>query len=309
MFKFKKIWLVPLLLVGLFALAGCDNMPWSQPKSKKTAASLPPAGVAVVAKVGNFYISSDDLNKEVENFNSIVTAQGVPQNKLDTREKKIVYLKNEMVRKYILYQEALDRGLDKKEDIVRTLENAKVGLLVSELLRQEIEKIDVSSKEIEDFYNQNKEGLKEPEQRKISEIVTATESDAKQVYIEILKGGDFGALAKQYSKATSASKGGDLGYLTIDPDPKKRLRSDKFYEVAFSPSLDAGETSSIFKGPDGYYIVKVDGIKKSEAKSLGDMRDNIKNWLLFEKQQKAIADLASKLSGETKIEIFEGKVE
>src|SRR3989338_3498510 len=163
-----------VVFMFLLILTGCDNLPFFKPAPKKHAGgSKPPVGVTVVAKVGNFYIAADDLNKEVEEYNSLVKAQGVPQNLIDTRDKKLAYLRNEVVRKYILYQESLDRGMDKKENITRALENAKISLLVSELLREEIEKIDISSKEIENFYNENKELLKEPEQRRIMEIVSA----------------------------------------------------------------------------------------------------------------------------------------
>lgn len=307
---FKKLSALFLIFLLLIILSGCDYLPFFKSKPQKpTAGSVPPPGVIVAAKVGNFYATQDDLNKEVEAYNALVNAQGMAQNKIDTRDKKIAYLRNEMVRKYILYQEALDRGLDKKEAVVRTLENAKISLLVAELLREETEKVNVASKEIEDFYNQNKELLREPEQRRIFEIVTASESEAKQAYIELLKGGDFASLAKQYSKATSATNGGDLSFIALEPDPKKRIRFDKFYEVAFAPTLEVGGISSIFKGPDGYYMVKLESIKKPETKSVSELWENIKQWLLFEKQQKAIADLANKLSGETKIEVYEGKVE
>jgi len=304
--RFSKIF---ILLVFLAAFSGCDKIPFFKAKPKAAAKNLPPQGVTVVAKIGTFYVTADDLNKEVEDYNSLVSAQGMTQNKIDTRDKKIAYLRNEVVRKYMLYQEALDRGVDKKEDIMQKMENAKISLLVQELLRQEIEKIDISSKEIEDFYNQNKDMLREPEQRRIFEIMASDESGAKQAYIELLRGGDFVSLAKQYSKAQSASSGGDLGFMTLDPDPKKRTKFDKFYEVAFSPTLEQGGTSNIFKGPEGYYIIKIESINKPEAKSLSELWDNIKAWLLFEKQQKVIADLANKLSGETKVEVYEGKVE
>ena len=301
-----------LVVLGVIILvAGCDNLPFfKKPQPKKQAPLAgPPPGVTVVAKVGNFYISANDLNKEVEGFNALLAAQGLSHNKIDSRDKKISYLRNEIVRKYILYQEALDRGLDKKEDIIRALENTKISLVVAELLREETEKVSVTSKEIEDFYNENKEMLRDPEQRKILEIMVPTEADAKQVYIELLKGGDFVALAKQYSKAASAVNGGDLGFITLDPDPKKRIRSDKFYEVAFAPSLEAGGISNIFKGQDGYYILKVESIKKSEIKSLSELWDNIRSWLLMEKQRKAMGDLSDRLAGETKVEIYEGKVD
>jgi peptidyl-prolyl cis-trans isomerase C len=297
-------------LLALFALIGCDKIPFLQKgtKPKKvTKTSLAP-GAKMVAVIGNFYLTNKDLNKEVESYNSLVDAQGMTQSKLDTKEKKIAYLRNEIVRKYMLYQEALDRGLDKNEDIASDIEYAKMGLLVSELVRQELNKIEVTSKEIEDFYNKNKNELVEPEQRKILEIVTPTEDEAKQVYIELLKGTDFASLAKQYSKGPSASQGGDLGFVSLELDPKKRIRFDKFYEIAFT--LESGAVSNIFKSPEGtFYIVKIDTLKKPEPKSLSELWDNIKSWLLFEKQNKEIKELADRLAGETKVEIYEEKVE
>lgn len=295
------------LFLAVVLFLGCENVGFLQGKSKKAVKAKPPAG-EIVAAIGDFYITAKDLDKQVESYNAVVVAQGMNQNKIDTREKKIAYLRNELVRKYMLYQEALDRNLDRNADVVKELENDKMNLLVAELVKAELNKIEVSSKEIEDFYNKNKDLLKEPEQRRIFEMAIPAEADAKQVYIQLLQGGDFAALAKQYSKAPTAAGGGDLGFVALEPDPAKRIRFDKFYEVAFSPSLEAGGISSIFKGPEGSYIIKLDSIKKTDTKPLSELWDNIKSWLLFEKQQGAISELANKLAGETKVEIYEDKV-
>jgi parvulin-like peptidyl-prolyl isomerase len=129
------------------------------------------------------------------------------------------------------------------------------------------------------------------------------------VYIELLKGTDFATIARQSSQSPTANKGGDMGFVSYEFDPQKRIRFDKFYEIAFAPTLEAGNISSIFKGPEGYYIIKIESIEKTEAKPLNELWDNIKSYLLFIKQQKAISDLANKLSGEIKIEMYEGKIE
>lgn len=303
--RYKSILFV--LFISVLFL-GCEKIPFWPKKPKETKVRVP-QGENIVAVIGNFYVTAQDLNKEIENFNALVTASGAGQNRIDTKDKKVAYLRNDIVRKYMLYQEALDRGLDKREDIIRDLEGAKINLLVSELLGEELKKIDVTSKEIEDFYNENKEFLVEPEQRRILEIVTNTEDEAKQVYIELLRGVDFPTLAKQYSKSKTASTGGDVGFISVEIDPQKRIRSDKFYEVAFSPSLEVGNISGIFKSPDGYYIIKLDSIKKSETRSLSELWDNIKSWLLLEKQKKAIDELSNKLTGEIKVEIYEEKID
>jgi peptidyl-prolyl cis-trans isomerase C len=295
------------IFLVVFVLSGCENIPFLQGRSKKPLKPKPPTG-EIVAVIGDFYVTSQDMDKQIEDYNAVAVAQGINQGKIDTREKKVSYLRNELVRKYILYREALDRGLDKNTDIKRELESSKMNILVTELVKAELNKIEVSSKEIEDFYNKNKDLLKEPEQRRVLEIVNPLEAEAKQAYIQLLQGGDFAALAKQYSKAQTAGNGGDLGFITLELDPKKRIRFDKFYEVVFAASLEAGGISSIFKGPEGYYIIKLDSIKKSETKPLSELWDNIKSWLLFEKQQNTISELANKLAGETKVEIYEDKV-
>ncbi len=294
-------------LIIIFAACGCDRIPFLQNLFRKPVAQKAPFDA--VARVGGFYITQEDLDSEIRNFNELVSAQGMAKNMIDSRDKKIDYLKNELVRKYMLYQEALDRGLENREDVSRALKNAKISLLVTELLREETQRLDVSSKEVENFYNQNKDLLKEPEQRRIFEIITPTEVEAKQVYIELLRGADFSTQARQYSRAKSASSGGDLGFISLELDPEKRIKFEKFYEVAFSPSLEVGAISNIFKGPDGYYIIKLGSAKKSETKPLSELWDNIKAWLLFEKQQKAIADLANRVAGETKTEIYEDKID
>ncbi|MBL7150968.1 MAG: peptidyl-prolyl cis-trans isomerase [Candidatus Omnitrophica bacterium] len=304
----KHRFMLFLLSAVIFVSCGCDKIPLLQGIFQKPQ-GLQKAPYGAVAKVGGLYITQEDLDSEVKNFNELVTAQQMPQNKIDTREKKTAYLKNDLVRKYILYQEALDRGIENRPEIARALRDAKVSLLVTELLREETAKIEVSSKEIENFYNQNKELLKEPEQRRIFEIVTPSEAEAKQVYIELLRGGDFSALARQYSKAASAAKGGDLGFIALEFEPEKRSKFEKFYEVAFSPSLETGGISNIFKGPDGYYIIKLVEIKKSQVQSLSELWDNIKSWLLFNAQQKAITDLADKVARETKVEVYDNKIE
>jgi len=308
MSNLKKLFLFAVL--GMFLLVGCDLIPGFKSGGKKPAANLPPAGAIVVAKVGNFYITADDLNNEVKSYNSMMDAQGVTKGKIDTREKKIAYLRNEMVRKYVLYQEALDRGIDKKDDVVHSMEEAKVALLVSELVKQEMDKIEITDTDVTNFYNQKKDLLKEPEQRKLLEIVSSSEGDAKQIYIELLKGTEFADMARQFSKAPSASKGGDLGWVTIDVDPAKRTKSDTFYQESFSPLLEKGGISKIFKTQDGNYnIVKVVDIKKSEAKPLSELRAQLKEFLTYDKKQAVIIELSNKLSAETKTEIFEGKVD
>ena len=295
-----------MVAVGLVAafLVGCDKLGLSAPKPAvvKKSAAVKVTGT-VVARVNNTAITLEDLNQEVEAVNAMAP-ENRPELKITTREGKLDYLKNEIVRRAIFYQEALDRGLDAQEDVVRALEKTKMDLLVMQLLKEEAGKVEVTSKEVEDYYNTYKEQLKEPEERQIREIVVTTEPEARDILIQLLQGTDFATLAKERSKAPSAKDGGDLGFI------KRGDRPPQFEEVAFSDTLEAGKVSNIIKGPDGYYIIKLEGKRGGKQKTLSELWDDIKRALTFLKQQQRIEALYSKLSKDAKmkIEVFEGEV-
>jgi len=306
--QFKKVkFLLVSLVLFAFCLTGCENIPFLNMLSKETTPkgtqeiAAPQVQGTLIAKVNNIPITLEDLNEEIENYNALVP-EDQPELKITTREQKIDYLKNELMRRTLLYQEALDRGLDRNEDIRRVLEKTKADLLVIELIKQEAEKVDVTYQEVEDYYNTYKDELKEPEKRRIREIVLTTEAEARDILIQLLQGADFATLAKMQSKSSTREKGGDLGFI------EKGVKFAQFDTVAFD-TLEVGKTSSIFQGPDGYYIIKLEAKTGGEQKPLSEMWDDIKRGLTFLKQQQSIEDLISRLSRNAKIEIHEGEIQ
>jgi len=299
------------VLILSFGLVSCDKLPFKIPflSSKEPAASqkqeASPIKVTgtIIAKVNNYPITLEDLNEEIENYNNLVQKDN-PELKISTKEQKIEYLKNEMIRRNLIYQEALRRGLEKKDDIARILEKTKADLLVVELVREEAESVDASTQEINEYYDTYKDQLKEPEERQIREIVVPTEAEAKEIYIQLLQGADFATLAMQRSKATSAKNGGDLGFIKRDPKKFK-----EFDEAAFSDTLEVGKISSIFKGPDGYYIIRLEAKRGGKQMTLSEMWDDIKRALIFLKQQQKLENLIKQLSGNAKVEVYEGAIQ
>ncbi|MCX5712095.1 MAG: peptidyl-prolyl cis-trans isomerase, partial [Candidatus Omnitrophica bacterium] len=100
-----------------------------------------------------------------------------------------------------------DKSKEAYSLLLKALEKTKMDLLVMELVRQEANKVDVSSKDIEDYYNTYKDQLKEPEQRRVREIVVPAEQEAKDIMVLLLQGGDFATLAKERSKSATAVEG------------------------------------------------------------------------------------------------------
>lgn len=293
-------------ITGLFfsAILGCDkhNFAVSRKPEPKIAAqpAIQPRG-PIVAKVNNIAIGLDDLNDEIELYNANVPPER-PELKITTKEKKVNYLRNEVIRRALIYQHALDIGLDRNDEVKQAVEKNKRDLLVLQDVKDITKSISATSKEVEEYYNAYKEQYKEPEERQISEIVANTEQEARDILIQLLQGADFATLAKSNSKASSAKDGGSLGFI------QKDKKSAQFGAAAFSDSLEVDKVSSIFKTPDGYSIVKLEAKRGGKQKPLSEMWDDINRLLVFMKQQQAIEELTGKLSRDAKIEVFEGEI-
>ncbi len=307
--KIVKRKIILFVAVGLFfgSILGCDKFNITG-KSKKEVQVFPAPAIQgkgiVVARVNNISVGIDDLNDEIEAYNASVPAEH-PESKITTKEQKLDYLRNEVVGRLLIYQNALDKGLDRNEEVRQVLEKNKRDLLVMQDIKEIMQNIDVSSEDIENYYNAYKEQLKESEERQISEIVVDTEPEAKDILILLLQGADFAATATQRSRAETAGKGGDLGFI------KKGQRGPdlaRFDEIAFSRSLEAGQVSNVFKDKKGYYIIKVTGIRGGQVKPLSDLWDQIKKSVLFLKQQQKLKELTDELSKKAKVVIYEDKI-
>ena len=123
-------------------------------------------------------------------------------------------------------------------------------------------KINVSDKDIQEFYEQNVKGKEKKGARvRIQQIllliptgaapgkIADIEKRAQDLHRKIVAGEDFGKLAVQNSQGAGAQLGGDIGYFYKDelmPEIEK---------TAFS--LNNGQVSPVFRTEIGFHIIKV----------------------------------------------------
>lgn len=272
-----------IVLSFVFVCSSCQNL--STPNETKSSSSSEKMEISgpLLAEVGDWRIGLGDFQDRIETLKPLAEQQGT---EINAEFKKRVL--NELVRTALLAQEAKSRGIGGTGEVRAALRQYKQNLLAQKLTSEETQFIDVTNVEIENFYSKNKAYFKKPGEVKVREIVFNSQPVAKDLYIDILSGKiSFSAAAQQNSIAPSASKGGDLGYMTYDPNKKFQ----KFWNIVLS--LSKGEVTK-FKGDDGrYYIVKVEDKKESQTTPLSEVKDQIIETLKVQKRKEKIDQLVS----------------
>jgi parvulin-like peptidyl-prolyl isomerase len=245
---------------------------------------------AYLAKIGDSVITQADFEREMKGLPEFV------QKMFEGASGKESFL-NELIKRELLYKEALKKGLDKDPEYVKKLEDFKKITLVGLLLQKEIEgKVKVSDQEVKDYYEKNKGKFAPVTQIRASHILVKTEEEAKQIEEKLKKGEDFAQLAKKYSIDTATAKnGGDLGYFS------KGQMVPEFESAAMS--LKPGQISEPVKTKFGYHIIKVTDKKMGQTVDFDKVKNLISQNLMAEKQKEVFDSYVEGLKKSFKVEI------
>ena len=204
------------------------------------------------------------------------------------------------------YKNALSK-MNLSEEEVKV--QIKRGLSIKELIDQQItSKVVITDEESKAYYDKNPQMFKQPEQIKASHILIKVDAKAdeakkaearkkiEEVQQKLKDGGDFAALAKEYSEGPSSAKGGDLGYF-------KRGQMVKPFEEA-ALALKPNEVSDIVETRFGYHLIVVYDIKPEQTLAYVDVKDKITQRMKQEKVEKDASLYIGQLKKDAKIEKF-----
>jgi len=305
--------LIAFCTVGMVALTGCRK--------------APPPNVAAV--VNGYSITYADVDKQFKS--QFAGAEQKPKDDQSSFQK--LELLRGMIDNRIMLQRAekggmlaTDNDVDAKLNELKapytqeqfqaqlgsrnmTLDDLKTqlrqDLSVQKLFNKEITShINVSDKDVAEFYNTNKASFNLPEpQIHLSQIlVTSTpnpelrnlkndkaqtdeqaKKKAEMLLARIRQGEDFGQLAQNYSEdAATTQNGGDLGF--ISQSALDKASPDLRKIVMATP---AGQVSNIIHSQEGYRILKVLAKEPAGQRELQDPRvqQTIRETLLNRKDQ------------------------
>lgn len=190
-----KLKVIPLILASTAFVTGCQ-----QNANNATAPSIQREDAAAV--VNGQFISKNSLVKLTEEVTERARGQKIPKEKLI----------EELVKRELLVQEALNKHLDQKPETLERLAVMKNSLLSQLAVEDYIKANPVTDGDLKAEYDKQIGNTAGGTEFKARHILVKEEADAVAVIVELDKGADFAELAKTKSTGPSNKQGGDLGW-------------------------------------------------------------------------------------------------
>jgi len=152
------------------------------------------------------------------------------------------------------------------------------NLIMEKLLEEAVySRVDVSAKDVEAYYEANREQFDRPAQVRARQIVVATEKEGQEVLGLLRQGRSFAEIAEEYSLSPDAEKGGDLGFFARGEMPPE------FDEVVFD--LPVNRLSDLVQSEYGYHIFLVEEKRKAARLKRKEVADGIRDLLESQKKE------------------------
>lgn len=260
----------------------------------------------ILAEVGPYKLYEKDINEMIKKDSQI---QQLLNSKPELKEEIIKTLVNRWVHISILALASKKEGLEDNPEVKKELLELEKVVLAKKYFEKKVQNLEISEKEIKEYYEKNKEKYKEPESIHIKHILIYIPKDAdkkaqeealskaNKIRSQLLKGVKFEELAKIYSDDTgSKEKGGDLGII------KKGQTLPEFEKEIFQ--LKPGEISQPIRSPYGYHIVKVEEKFPEKILPFEKVKDLAKEECFQEKQEQLMDKILEDLSKEYQPKIY-----
>lgn len=299
----------------------------------------------VIAKVNGDIVSQDELQRLQKDLAAELKQQGasgaVFDQQYQAHEKDI--LRNR-IDELLLVQRGKELNINVDSDVTKYMANlqrqsgltdpdkfhewireqsgrgfedfqseTKDNFLTREVIGQEVGRhINITDKEIEDYYNAHKNDFIREEKIYLSEIlistenkdaagVAAAEKKAKQLSDEAAKGERFSDLARDNSDAATAKDGGVVGSW------KKGELMKVFSDAVWN--LPKGAVTQPIKIATGWEIFKVDDHTRAGLEPLADARPEIENILYGPKMEPMVRQYLTDLRKTAFLQIKPGYVD
>jgi peptidyl-prolyl cis-trans isomerase SurA len=201
-------------------------------------------------------------------------------------------------------------------------QNLKNQIITQQVISKEVgSRMSISKEELQQFYDQHKSQMEQPEQIRLSELLVSTDKKTKDanaapddpqqfaaerakaddLLAQIRKGAAFDDITKKNSDGPTAAQGGDLGYF-------KRGTLDKGLEEK-TFAMKPGEVSDVTRTRQGFVILKVVEHQMAGVPPLSQIEPKVQDAIYMQKLQPALRAYLQKLREDSYIDIKPGYVD
>lgn len=234
---------------------------------------------------------------------AVVNGKAIPKSRADAFIEELVkqgqqntpqlqsLVRQELIDREILVQEAERRGLSRKNDIQFQISNARQEVLINALVQDQLTKSPITDAEVKAEYDRLTQGNAGKEFR-ARHILVETENEAKAVIEQLKKGGKFEEIAKKQSKDPgSAAQGGDLDWADVN----------SFVEP-FSKAVAGLEKGKLTEAPIqtqfGWHVIRLDDVRTAQPPAFDQVKDQIMEVL----RRKKLQDFQQQLKAKAKVQ-------
>ncbi|MDP1651821.1 MAG: peptidyl-prolyl cis-trans isomerase [Rhodocyclaceae bacterium] len=195
-------------------------------------------------------------------------------------------VREELVRREVLAQAAVGKGMDKKADVQAQVDLARQGVLIGAYLNEYARSVKISDEDIKGEYDKLKGAVGDKEY-KARHILVDKEDEAKAIVDRLKKGEKFDDLAKASKDPGSKDKGGELGwanqasYVPAFAEAMVKLSKGKFTEAPVQSSF-------------GWHVIQLDDLRDLKAPNFDDVKPQIAQRMRQVAVEKHILDLRGK---------------
>jgi len=273
------------LIASLAVVSGCDQLPSSAGTGGSNTAVAAETAVVegvVIATVNGQPITQAELD--------VYSSQRKSPSKTPEANSEEVIMK-ELVSLELMRQDAIKQGLEKKPEVIATMEQQQRTALAGAAIQNFMTSNPVSDEDARKVYDE-KIG-KAGREFNARHILVKEQEEAEAIIKLLDSGSDFSELAKEKSTGPSGASGGKLGWFG-------EAQMVKPFSEA-TAKLEKGQyTKAPVQTQFGWHVIILDDSRESTPPPFADVKDRIKMLLVNQKMQQHVEAMRSTASIEIK---------
>lgn len=234
----------------------------------------------VVAQVGGNPIMESEIDAALMQMGQRAQQYNNPQGR--------AMILDQLIARRLFLLDAQKNLMEREPAFKEQLKKVKDDMLTSYAIQKAVERVRVTDDEVKKFFEENPDQFEAGVTYNASHILVDTKEKAEEIAAKITAGEiSFEDAAKEFSSCPSGKAGGELG------DFSHGQMVSEFEQAC--DTLEAGQMSEPVQTQFGWHLIRLNKKEEGGAMSFDEVRDEIREALMGQKQQTAYQSRVNQL--------------